>query len=751
MRQIHRPAFYLILTLLLAAAPSAGADVLDDLKQVADGLGIAIRNDAFKIDAGGQPFEGAEVPEARWREAAGVLLGELKAYPKSFLRQAKIELIHIVLNLKLNNAAQPSLCQSKPGRIWIDAAGSDYDRRVLRRAIAQNIYRALPFSEAARREFDEQWSALNIEGFRYGGINVRADRPRQLAGFFREGDVTSIETDQASVFAFLMTDVQRINQRSQRDPVIAAKVRAMRNLLARITPDFNDAYFTAADRAQQLREEDDRQAVMPLSRGYVPAQLAHLAARYGIEIIYLSVPGFTRIGDPPADAQLNEYASILTSELSRYDPAIIRTLELKRIVIVGKFAPAFAGAQAITFRDIDAMYFSTTGADAEDLRATVHHELLHLIDGADDGEIDHDDAWTATNQSGFVYLHGKSGKWQEATPGFVSTYAQSAVCEDKAETYSFLMTRHADMLRRARNEPVLAAKIALMKKRLAAFHPGFDDRFWQQSARDSVMLKQRYVPGRWIITSTFDVEKDLDEYGRVSEWGGGENLLVVNHPDAAGNYSMVLQPTRIRHTMRAVGVTMVYDSNDPPKEQDATLARWHRFVVDQPFTVLVNSEARIREVRGFDRVLARAEEEDDLAYTVLKGGKNKVMDALRYGSLVEVQDMLQPHAVRVGQEWRGKTTVQLPEMSPIEVPCYVTFARNEGGNAVLTFFVSLEANIKEKDAAGKESESKLAGVQKGQFTMDLRTGMVTSAETQLTIRHKNKPAKATLTMKCRPE
>ncbi len=490
---------------------------------------------------------------------------------------------------------------------------------------------------------------------------------------------------------------------------------------------------------------------MPITRGYVPAQLAQLAAKYRVEVVFTAVPGPDRMGDPPDVDQLKDYAAVLTQELSRYAPDVIAKLELRRVIIVGKFAPAYGHALAVTMRDIDSMYFSTEGSDQEDRRCTFHHELFHIIDGIDDGELERDPDWAKLNDASFVYTAGKNGGWQEATPGFVTTYAQTSVGEDKAETYSYMMTRLADMQRRAKSDPILAAKMALMQKRLAAFDASMGDAFWGQAARDSVLLRQTYVPGRWTITTTFDIDKEVAEYGRVAEWGGSENALLIQSPDGAGNWTMLLKPTRIRHTMRAVGSTMVYDSNDPREQHDPTLSKLHRFVLEQTFSAVVSADGQVREVRGFEKVLKRAEEEDDTAYTLLRGGQNNVIDAIRYGCLVEVQGLLAPHAVRVGESWKGKTVMSFPPVSPFELACKCTLARIEKNEAVVTVESAFDAEVKGKDDAGNETSTKLAGTQKGEFRMDIRSGRVTASDFKLDAKYKGKPTKVHLTMKCEAE
>lgn len=62
--------------------------------------------------------------------------------------------------------------------------------------------------------------------------------------------------------------------------------------------------------------------------------------------------------------------------------------------------------------------------------------------------------------------------------GFLTPYATSAIEEDKAELFAHLIVNTKFVVDQAAKDPVLASKIAMLKKRMEAYDPGFNSNFW---------------------------------------------------------------------------------------------------------------------------------------------------------------------------------------------------------------------------------------------------------------------------------
>ena len=228
----------------------------------------------------------------------------------------------------------------------------------------------------------------------------------------------------------------------------------------------------------------------------VPAAgLDGLAAR-GVEVVTPDRPvaldyGTARItADPPDPADADADAPILAGEFDLYPDDFLRRVRLRRVVLCAGLR--LDGEPAAGVPDLDAgIVYLDAGAlraDPAAGRQTVHHELFHLADWRDNGVIDRDPAWEALNPAGFRYAGGGKAALadpaistapSDRVPGFLNTYSTTAVEEDKAEVFGWLMTNPGYMAKHsAERDPVIAAKVARMKALVNRFCPALDDDFW---------------------------------------------------------------------------------------------------------------------------------------------------------------------------------------------------------------------------------------------------------------------------------
>ena len=109
-----------------------------------------------------------------------------------------------------------------------------------------------------------------------------------------------------------------------------------------------------------------------------------------------------------------------------------------------------------------------------------------------DGRVEQDPDWEALNPPGFRYRGGGRTALADPTltavptdrvPGFLSMYSTSAVDEDKAEVFAYLMADPEFVDARVRVDPVVRAKVARMRELLAGFCPAINDQFWERVHR----------------------------------------------------------------------------------------------------------------------------------------------------------------------------------------------------------------------------------------------------------------------------
>lgn len=230
---------------------------------------------------------------------------------------------------------------------------------------------------------------------------------------------------------------------------------------------------------------------VPLKEGSGSAAARALAERQGLELRQAARPfslGLYRArisGKPAASRALGRAATVLEEELARYPEQILARSRLRRVLLCsdlredGQAIPSLPNTLQTLLLDVNAR--------PAYLRRLVHHELFHFIDYADDDQLLRDARWEKLNDPYFLYGGGgrtmrdpDSSTLEEHRPGFLSRYSTSALEEDKAEVFSFLMTTPGAVQAIAARDPVVGAKVRSVKEQVRRLLPELNDHFWSQ-------------------------------------------------------------------------------------------------------------------------------------------------------------------------------------------------------------------------------------------------------------------------------
>lgn len=217
--------------------------------------------------------------------------------------------------------------------------------------------------------------------------------------------------------------------------------------------------------------------------------LASLANQYGICIAsdvwcahrYFSFQGIT--------VKEQDFAyELLTRELQLYHPQTFQKMRLDTIILCSSLTQngTASGGMSCMGTKLGNAVLINIGSIARCLdnwpALTVHHELFHAIDYGDDLWSYDDPSWGILNPKEFAYIGYKpelAGKGKCDDPGFVSHYSKAAVCEDKAELYTYLVNDYEWVVDRLVDDPIIEAKVKRLKQILRKFSPQFDDAFWK--------------------------------------------------------------------------------------------------------------------------------------------------------------------------------------------------------------------------------------------------------------------------------
>jgi hypothetical protein len=235
--------------------------------------------------------------------------------------------------------------------------------------------------------------------------------------------------------------------------------------------------------------------------GWLRFEVERFEADYGVELVIdgkdfvreLSLHFTIQANGVLLETLLRELPTLL-QELRLYPKSFLRRVRLKRIHlcrnlnIYGYRDYYLAGNVSLNgdeiYFDLDCYRSKKTIPSNCTYRiSTYHHELFHCIDTRLWTRNPSDSSWMMLNPPGFQYYASRLMDYSRVSnqyPGFVSVYARSSCMEDKAETYSFIMTNLHEMEQRALDDPILQKKIDLLKTRLRTFAPEIDEHFWHR-------------------------------------------------------------------------------------------------------------------------------------------------------------------------------------------------------------------------------------------------------------------------------
>jgi hypothetical protein len=231
----------------------------------------------------------------------------------------------------------------------------------------------------------------------------------------------------------------------------------------------------------------------------IDSAVAEYSAKLSIPIIGSGVTFPVRTyhgqinGYDAGPAMVASYLPILASEWELYPRAAIEKSALRRIILCDGLTFAGQRRNAIPDFEHNDLYLDVARGRYDELytRRVIHHEVFHIIDYRDDGELYADGRWAALNSTGFAYGTGGENAQNDSSasvmtnerPGFLNTYSMTGVEEDKAEVFANMIVNGKLLAERATADPVLHAKMQLMKELLAKFCAEIDEPFWEAARK----------------------------------------------------------------------------------------------------------------------------------------------------------------------------------------------------------------------------------------------------------------------------
>ena len=229
-------------------------------------------------------------------------------------------------------------------------------------------------------------------------------------------------------------------------------------------------------------------ALLLVSCGDAPSTPRERLAGLGIALDLVPANHGRVTGVSPEAGVVSACLDVIADELLRYPADLFELGVVRRISLLANLAVDDEAAAGTIDPTGGTLFLDAIIGERhpEHLKRTLHHELFHLIDYADDGVIDRDPEWDALNDPDLPYLPGLrsfevmqgAAEPSERYPGYISLYARTSLAEDKAELFEFAMMDPEYVARRGDEDPHVRRKLALLRERIRSFCPAMDADWW---------------------------------------------------------------------------------------------------------------------------------------------------------------------------------------------------------------------------------------------------------------------------------
>ncbi|MBS1954744.1 MAG: hypothetical protein JST89_11190 [Cyanobacteria bacterium SZAS-4] len=214
------------------------------------------------------------------------------------------------------------------------------------------------------------------------------------------------------------------------------------------------------------------------------------ATKYGITIIDEGERVDGVIKHSRVDqAAVEPACRLIRAELEIYTKRTVKSTFLKEVVLGSNVRHNDTPVGGLCVAHEGVLYFAADKLkNWNGSRRTFHHELFHCLDYHDDAWKYFDPTWAALNESNFKYSDQNKNKQLQSVPqlGFITNYAMTAVHEDKAELFAYMIVHHQTVKDMSENDPILRKKIDYLKALTKKACVDFNDSFWRTRLEHSV-------------------------------------------------------------------------------------------------------------------------------------------------------------------------------------------------------------------------------------------------------------------------
>lgn len=177
-------------------------------------------------------------------------------YPNKFIKQSGLKCIVLCKNLSYAGQERSSIPDFRRRLLYVDTKHA-VDEEYYRLIIHHEYFHIIDHFMLSENCHDNNWSKLNNSDFNYGsgGVNMRdsccGNLAQNIPGFLTRYSTSAVEEDRAELFSHMIINYQYVEEKSNLDVILKAKVAYLQNEIANVCSDI-DYHFWADRRDADL-------------------------------------------------------------------------------------------------------------------------------------------------------------------------------------------------------------------------------------------------------------------------------------------------------------------------------------------------------------------------------------------------------------------------------------------------------------------------------------------------------------------
>src|SRR5262245_30313681 len=251
-----------LLLLLASGCADPPVDVRTRLETVGKAYDIEViaADPTFPVRVTHGVIDGKPARSAALERYVPLFVEEFVLYPRSLVKRARLRRIVLCEGLSFAGQLRGAIPDWGNDTLYLDVQRGAYDRTYMCKVIHHEFFHMIDYRDDSRVYDDAAWAALNPKGFKYGAGGTSAQESAKTSlltdrypGFLNHYSTTGVEEDKAEMFANMVVDPAHVEERAKNDPVVNAKAKRMRELLAAFCPEMDARFWEGVRRVKRRR------------------------------------------------------------------------------------------------------------------------------------------------------------------------------------------------------------------------------------------------------------------------------------------------------------------------------------------------------------------------------------------------------------------------------------------------------------------------------------------------------------------